>query len=372
MIVIGEQLRQARESKNLDLDQVSSDTNIARRYLAALEDDNFTIFPGDPYIIGFLRNYAEHLGLDPAELVTSFKNMRIQEQPVPVAELISDRKTPIRLIVAVTALSFALVAAVAGAWFLFFAGHGRDGATAQPDKTGKPVEYALVDSSLEKRLYPGDMVIVEHSGEKQRLTLAEIAERVAIDTPVGRNLYLLGEEGSIDLDKDNTPDLNIFVSDYAKNDPSRGALIRFSRPEPARAAAVPEAGTTPASVTAVPPASETPVDPAKGVTLFAGNKSPYPFVLSATFRNYCMFRYEIDRKDRDERYYHKSDQLTVNANNVMKLWASNAASCKAIVQASGGKAADIDLGQPGVVVVKQIKWVQVENGSWSLVLYDVD
>ncbi len=378
MIAIGEQLQKAREAKNLDLDQVSSDTNIARRYLSALEEDNFSIFPGDPYIVGFLRNYSEYLGLDPAELVASFKNMRIQEQPVPVAELISGGTGRTFPVLPVGLAALAAVGIAVGAYFLFFAGKGGE-AVAAPEKTGKPVEYALADEPLEKRMYPGDSVLVDHLGEKQKLLVAAIADRVAIETPVGRNLYLLGEEGSIDLDKDNIPELTVFVSDFVKNDASRGALIRFARPgASAPAAAAPGAvpattpGTAPAAAVTAVPAADTPVDPAKGVPLFTDLKSPHPFVLSATFRNYCMFRYEVDRKERNERYYHKGDQLTVNANNGMKLWASNAASCKAIIQASGGRSVDIDLGQPGAVVVKQVKWVQGDNGTWSLVLYDVD
>ena len=41
---------------------------------------------------------------------------------------------------------------------------------------------------------------------------------------------------------------------------------------------------------------------AKGGVLFESSKSPYPFVLSITFRGSCMFRYEADKRDRDERY----------------------------------------------------------------------
>jgi cytoskeleton protein RodZ len=63
MTAIGEQLRAAREARGLSLDQVADDTNIAKRYLSAMEEENFSVFPGDPYIIGFLRNYAEYLGL---------------------------------------------------------------------------------------------------------------------------------------------------------------------------------------------------------------------------------------------------------------------------------------------------------------------
>ena len=68
MTPIGEQLRAARERKGLTLDRVADETNIAKRYLAGLEAEDFTVFPGDPYVIGFLRNYADYLGLASDEL----------------------------------------------------------------------------------------------------------------------------------------------------------------------------------------------------------------------------------------------------------------------------------------------------------------
>jgi len=106
--------------------------------------------------------------------------------------------------------------------------------------------------------------------------------------------------------------------------------------------------------------------------VFSGKRSPYPFVINVTFRNYAMFRHEIDRKDREERYYHKGDQISVTANNSAKLWTSNAAACKLTIQASGGQSADVELGLPGEVAVKQVRWTQAEDGTWSLGVYNVN
>ena len=66
---IGEKLRLARERNALTLDQVARETHVAKRFLKALEDEDFSVFPGETYAMGFLRNYAEYLGLDPEELI---------------------------------------------------------------------------------------------------------------------------------------------------------------------------------------------------------------------------------------------------------------------------------------------------------------
>ena len=110
----------------------------------------------------------------------------------------------------------------------------------------------------------------------------------------------------------------------------------------------------------------------KPVVLFESPKTTYPFVVSVTFRGSCMFRYEVDKRDRDERYYRKGETVTVNANNSVRLWASNAQTVKMTVQASGGKSADLDIGNAGEVAVKRIAWTQGDSGGWVLGASDVD
>lgn len=43
---IGEKLRLARERNNLTIDQIARDTHVAKRFLKALEDEDFSVFPG--------------------------------------------------------------------------------------------------------------------------------------------------------------------------------------------------------------------------------------------------------------------------------------------------------------------------------------
>ena len=60
---IGETLREAREQKGATVKQISQDINISKEYLSALEEETFDIFPAETYLLGFLRNYSEYLGL---------------------------------------------------------------------------------------------------------------------------------------------------------------------------------------------------------------------------------------------------------------------------------------------------------------------
>jgi len=67
--VLGRILSETRISRSLTLDDVERDTRIAKRYLEALEHDEFDVLPAPVYCRAFLRSYAQYLGLDPKEII---------------------------------------------------------------------------------------------------------------------------------------------------------------------------------------------------------------------------------------------------------------------------------------------------------------
>lgn len=73
---LGGVLRSTRESLGLTLDEIESRTKIRKRYLSALEKGDWSVLPGRVYARGFVRNYAEALGLDGAELLQSYVDGR--------------------------------------------------------------------------------------------------------------------------------------------------------------------------------------------------------------------------------------------------------------------------------------------------------
>lgn len=68
----GNKFRQAREEKNLSLDDVSNVTKIGARMLQAIEEEHFDQLPGGVFNKGFIRAYAKHLGLDAEDAVTDY------------------------------------------------------------------------------------------------------------------------------------------------------------------------------------------------------------------------------------------------------------------------------------------------------------
>lgn len=364
---LGEKLRIAREKKGYTYDQVGRDTNIARRYLEALETENFAQFPGEPYLLGFLRNYGDYLGLDSQELIALYRSIKIQEQPVPVEQLLKDpRHFPVVPVAGVAVLAAALGIAA----FLFF-GRSGSGASSDDAKPRSPVAHLLESGALEKRFYVGDSALVKFGADSFKLEVSSLAESAVISTPGGDLVLELGQEVLVDLNGDGSTELNIFVADMFKNNPSKGVALRMElmagTSDIAEIQAIP---TLPAAAPAsAPPASPAGVAPNAPVILSSPN--PYPFTLQATFKGFCMFRWESDRKERDERYFHKAEVLNIQAQNGIRLWVSNASAVKLQV-IGGGRTVDLEIGGPGEVVVTDLKWVKDDDGRFKLTTVRLD
>jgi cytoskeleton protein RodZ len=84
MFEIGSSLRSARERRKLELADVEGATHIRTKYLQALEDERFDVLPGPAYVKGFLRTYADHLGLDGQQFVAEY-NARFPTAEAPEA-----------------------------------------------------------------------------------------------------------------------------------------------------------------------------------------------------------------------------------------------------------------------------------------------
>jgi len=82
---LGNSLREARTRQGLDYPQVELATKIRAKYIRALEDEVFEILPSPTYVKGFLRSYAEYLGLDGQLYVDEYNSRygvdRVDETP---------------------------------------------------------------------------------------------------------------------------------------------------------------------------------------------------------------------------------------------------------------------------------------------------
>ncbi|HEY8639097.1 MAG TPA: helix-turn-helix domain-containing protein, partial [Solirubrobacterales bacterium] len=77
MFEIGISLREARLRQHLELPEVEQATKIRGKYLRALEEEQFEVLPAQTYVKGFLRAYADYLGLDGQLYVAEFNSRYI-------------------------------------------------------------------------------------------------------------------------------------------------------------------------------------------------------------------------------------------------------------------------------------------------------
>jgi cytoskeleton protein RodZ len=71
---IGSSLKDARLRQGIDLAEAELATKIRSKYLQALEEERFDVLPAQTYVKGFLRSYADFLGLEGQLYVDEFNS----------------------------------------------------------------------------------------------------------------------------------------------------------------------------------------------------------------------------------------------------------------------------------------------------------
>jgi hypothetical protein len=121
---IGSSLREARTRQGLDFNEMEFRTKVRAKYLRALEAEQFDQLPGHTYIKGFLRTYADSLGMDGQLYVDEYNSrfvsgederpLRTHRAPVTNRRTRSSRESRL-VVIAVTAIIL-LTALVIAAW----------------------------------------------------------------------------------------------------------------------------------------------------------------------------------------------------------------------------------------------------------------
>jgi len=375
---IGVLLKEAREAKGYSIEQVARDTNIAKRYLVAMEGEDPSVFPGETYFIGFLRNYADFLGLDPARLIGIFRNMQIQEQPVPMEELLVPKKKPLIPII----LIIILILAGTGAGLFFLLGdrilpRGSEAPVAivaaessSPSVAATGTVYSFQDEIMERSFVAGDTIRVVLDNRDYPLLLEELGPPVVLMLEGQKYSLEMGKGTVLDLSRDGEGDIKVFPRQFLEDE---GAVVLYldkyieSSDPVVRALDAPEAPVAAAEepvsqVAGIFGTSSEPDRRGSEVVLMEADQ-PEPFDLDVVFRGLALFRWVVDNEVREERYFHKSEVLKVEARRELRLWISNAGSFKGRIGS-----VDIPLGNPGEVATRAIRWEREGSGKYQLKL----
>ena len=137
---LGQFLRQERELRGIPLDRIEEATRIRAAQLRAIEDDRLESLPAEAYARGFVRTYAEYLGLNGDDIVAIFndqwnRSAHRAEPALPQTPVSVARSSPSGLFSMWVALACLLLA---GSAVLYLMGGSGGGHTAQPPPTTHP------------------------------------------------------------------------------------------------------------------------------------------------------------------------------------------------------------------------------------------
>ncbi|MEA2520165.1 MAG: cytoskeleton protein RodZ, partial [Chloroflexota bacterium] len=193
-----ERLYAARERKGVDLYRAERDTKIRARYLSALERGEYKELPGDVYTKGFLRNYANYLGLDSEEIVGQWRRERgdtpagktVLTVPRPIAQSRPGLQfSPGVVVAALLTLVIVAVAAWLGIQVMRFAKPPTLAVTAPREATVR-LEETATSYTLEGTSIAGATISIEMAGGT-RTTQADSTGKwsVTVDLRRGANEY---------------------------------------------------------------------------------------------------------------------------------------------------------------------------------------
>jgi hypothetical protein len=190
---IGNSLRSARERQGLGYPEIELATKIRAKYIRALEEEDFTAIPGDAYMRGFLRTYADYLGLDGEVYVEEYASRNISSwrdelPPRPARRRVPRRDRPLER----RAVLFVL-AGIVGVTVLVFVAWRYGGSSSQvPGAQTQQKKHRAAPDQLVLRGMPGGTYVEVRRGRRAgEIVLQGTVGAGEIDSYSGTRFYLL-------------------------------------------------------------------------------------------------------------------------------------------------------------------------------------
>ena len=358
----GEILQKTREEKNLDIDKIAREISIEKRFLVGLENEDYSAFPGEAYMVGFLRNYSNYLELDTNFILKLYNNKKIQEAPVPV-ELLAKRKSPF-LLPAIIIPSVLIVGVILTISILLVnkkKAAQEDNVIVASNQTIN--KYELNNEKFAKRIYKGDQLLFPSNNGNIILTVKDTLSSFGLETPSGVIYTDLSEENEIDIDGDTLSDMIVYVSDISDTDEKRGAEVSILL---RHGSFVSDSANQIENINLA-----TDLKTSKPYKVILEDNRAYPFTINVSFRGPCLFRDKIDNSNSVETYFTSGEVFTANPKNGIRLWISNSNVVK-ISLIADTQTFDFDIGASGQVLVEDIKWIKDVDGKYKLVVIELD
>jgi cytoskeleton protein RodZ len=142
----GRRLRVQRQSRGLTIERIGAQLHLKPEIIDALEQDRFEDLPDGVFVMGYLRNYARLLGLDPIPLIASYRSQAGAPQAIAPNRALSPAdgesggaRVLVRLV------SFALLIAVIAMIALWW----HDRSAMSPELASDPIQDSSVGTAFE-------------------------------------------------------------------------------------------------------------------------------------------------------------------------------------------------------------------------------
>ncbi len=358
---LGDTLKDARESRGISMDQAVHETNISRNYLEALENEIFEEFPADAYLVGFLRNYVDFLGLDQEKIIGQFRNYKLSEQPTPIEQLVGPPKGA-RLRKALPWAAAALALAALGVFVIpplvkkissIREEQIQNAASEEPEvPPAREIRPEL--PFWEGEVRPGDILILEEPAGEKQFTIDASEKRLTLSGSEAENYTLLMGEELFIPGESSKPAWRVYLKDFGL--PGGGGIIEVHLQENLQQ----EDGLDEEIPQSAPPSGE--AERLRDSRVILSAAKPERYTLNVAFRDYALVRYKVDNQEPRQAFYANGENLRLETERILTLWISDAGAMYARISGN-----DVPLGGSGEVSVYQLRWVLNEDtGKYDL------
>jgi len=349
---LGEFLKEARLKSNISIEQVVEDTHIVKKFIEAIERDEFSAFPGEAYLKGFLRTYSQYLGLDSDDVIKKYEKIKMMETPTPIEQLIPKPQIDFKPLVILLVIVIFLSLIGMGGYFIVknisskknIVSENNTKKETQKNKLTSQTKDNIfsINSDEEKKiekLKKGD--IIEIGNEKYRIVVKELYPIVTLTYGNNKELILIQSyQHKVDLNEDGDTDVLITLNNWDNN----FANISFKLNQKTNLSFdSKEIGENPEVVFTTPSL--------EGINI------------NLSIKKDTYLRHKIDDLEEIEKYYATGAFINLKIKNKAIVWLTNGSAASLLINNK-----EIPLGQSGAVEVKLISWQKNSNSEYEIIL----
>ncbi|OHD12826.1 MAG: hypothetical protein A2Y34_01670 [Spirochaetes bacterium GWC1_27_15] len=383
MEALGEYLKEVRLKLNVSIDKIVEDTHIVKKFIEAIENEQFSIFPGEAYLKGFIRTYSEYLGIDPEDVIKRYEKIKMAESPTPIEQLIpkpSINLKPIFITVGIVLLGSLIVFGLINLGISIsknvtnekidkkknnkeLVENNNTGTTqtTQAIQNGKDKKitniYKMTEKETTYNLKKDEAVEFNIGQNKFTLLLKELTPTVILVDQSGKEYYLIKSyQQKLDLNHDLSNDADVILNSWDE----KVANIKIKLYEGDASTTV----STDSSNTVSTNNTSTVLNiQGDNVESIIKKTEIEDIAFDINVQNETFLRYKADDKQDVESFYKAGSIVNIKASKSIIIWLSNAGAVNFNFK---NYSKILNPGEVGKIEVKLVKWVQSSGSEYEL------